>query len=201
MQDDAAPEANSKAADRLTPCEVLHWSQEQFKDLGEQRRAFEQHMWQFPVATLGVIALLLNATKALDVTNPANPRLSAMVLLLSFFMCLYGMFFLCRLRARRKLREERMKAIEARIGVLSTLLADGTSVVTSERDVTARARNSNRKEIRWFGQVGTTRLGVAALAITATALLLAILCLPWRTDKARGATPQAKTAAEVTARP
>ena len=64
--------------------EVLKWSQEQFKELSEMRRAFEQHMWQFPVAILGVVALLLNATKAFSGSTSSNPRLVVAILLLSF---------------------------------------------------------------------------------------------------------------------
>ena len=173
------PNESDQQDNPLKPCDVLKWSQEQFKDLGELRRAFEQHMWQFPVAMLGVIALLLNATKVLDVTNTCNPRLSVVILLVSISMCVYGILFLSRLRARRRVREERMKAIEARIASMSTYLSDNTSVVTTGREVTERAKGSERPEERKLGLIATTRLGVIALAITAVALLIAIIFLPW----------------------
>lgn len=186
-----ANDCNKTSAKKLELPQVLKWSQEQFKELGEQRRAFEQHMWQFPVATLGVVALLLNATKAFSVSTSSNPRLVVAILLLSFGMCIYGIFFLCRLRARRKVREERIKSIEDRIFKLSPLLGDRTSVVTSGCEVTEQSRNSKRLEDRCFGQIGTTRLGVFALGIAAVVLAFAILCLSWGSEhNAKGVTEE-----------
>ncbi len=145
----------------------IDWLKKQFDVLAAERRAFDRYMWQLPFASLGVVALIVGSSIALHDDIPESRALLCIGFTFSAIVCLYAAVSLCRFKARRSLREERMKKIEERVAVICSFATDSISVVTTGKEVTSLAEKSKRWEVRHLGKQPTTRLGTLFLCIIA----------------------------------
>jgi len=150
----------------------LNWKTEQLNILAEERRLFDRYMWQLPVASLGIIAILLNSANTLIGKGYVSSSAIMLILLVCVVVCIYSAFILARLRARRKIREQRIRQLECGI--------PDVSVVVSADDVCEFLRDSPSTVDRWFGHISTTKLGVVTLLLVGFALFVTCFFVPRR---------------------
>lgn len=155
---------------KLDDTQRLKWAIEQFKALAEERRTLDRYMWQLPVGSLGIVALLLNAASTFLKSQPAPLPLVKASFFVSSVICIYSALLLARLHARRSLREMLIKDLEGRVWSFS--------MATSSRQVNEMVWRTLPKARALLASVTTTALGISLLAIVAlTTMAIGIFCV------------------------
>ena len=139
------------------------WITEQFKCLEEERNAFDRYLWQVPVATLAIIALVLRAF----FTIGANDKLICLGMLISSFICAYGALLVARLHQRKSIRCARIIELEELMGK--------TSIVRGGDARKYPELKSERFVNKHIGIISTAVLGVFIL--TLMAVISAMYCI------------------------
>ena len=142
--------------------QIRKWIIGQYNNLEEERNALDRYLWQVPVASLGIIALLLRALFSVS-TGDLFICLGG---LLSAAISVYAALLVGRLHERKASRCERMLILEDMMGT--------TSIVKSAPDA-PKAYPEDRAEKfvnRFFGSTSTAVLGVSAMMFIAVASLI-----------------------------
>jgi uncharacterized membrane protein len=164
------PQTISEGTLKVDDTERLKWAIEQFRALAEERRAFDRYMWQLPVGSLGIVALLLNAASTSLESQPPPLGLVKASFFVSSVICVYSAMLLARLHARRSLREMLMKDLEGRVWSFS--------MVTSSPQVDEMLWRTCPKIQALLASATTTALGICVLVIVALiTMAIGIFCV------------------------
>jgi hypothetical protein len=157
---------------------------EQFKSLTEDRKAIDRQMWQVPVATLGIIAVVGNALRA--VAEPMNQGLFLLLAGVGMIVPAYAALLLGRLHSRRELREQRLVEIERLM--LRSADCESMCISTLQSDDLARKLQNDRSPVnQFFARVPSTPLGIMLLLLIA--LTFAVIAVTHLIPMVEGANP------------
>ncbi len=153
------------------------WRIEQYKFLTEERRDFNKHMWQTPLAALGIVGLILNVAKDCVASQPTLARL---LFLVSAGVCLYSALLLGRLHKRRDGREERIIALEKIITLGWRISPHFSSLVDVSKPTPLEGHAPQNEMGGWinvcFGRISTSGIGIVAILLVSLALVTMSAC-------------------------
>ncbi len=152
----------------------IDWKVEQFRHLEQEKRQFDRYMWQIPVATMGVVAIVLGVVRnCTSVGSNSTCGVSRGVIIILCGLVVYSVLLLCRLLRRRK---HRLKLMENLIPENEFVLWD-IKVTEFGRLPNCMMWCSNFL-VNYFGWISTTFLGVLFLSILLIMLLVLFFLIP-----------------------